>query len=305
MNADLETIVSQVEADEIDLAPWSAALDWAAAERLRSAVRAALAELPVPIRAAVDPPPVRRRRALELVLGHLQARDGDYALLTRAERVRWLRGGQHVVYLRVLVRAGRAREAAGLARALVSKSSPEEKAELEQLIAELTHPPAEWESYVAALAEKPTEEAWDALFRFTPAEKFAERQRYTIDVLLRLGIDADHIFRLAARHGVSADLLALVEEGEVDPHVIEAHAASSPAQKMWLGYAARAACVRGDALGTLRLLRSAHDGTSPEFVEADLGFVAEHADDATREVLERGGITLPSGSASPSWLSCR
>jgi hypothetical protein len=293
MSADLEQVSEAVERGELDLASWAAELDWATAERLRSAARAALEVLPLPIRAAVDPPPVRRRRTLERILGQLMAAQGDYELLTRAERVVWLRGGSHVDYLKVLVEAGRAAEAAGLARALVTNAAGDERDELEHFIAEISHPPGEWEEYVARLADDPTEEAWDALFRFSPPEHFVERQRYTIDLLLRLGVSPDHVFRLAARDGASSHLLALVEEGQVDPHTIEEHAATSNARQMWLGYAARAACVRGDALGTLRLVRAAHTGIAQEFVDSDLRFISEHADDSTRDVLASGGISLP------------
>jgi hypothetical protein len=292
MGVDLDEISEAVERGELDLASWATELDWATAERLRSATRAALEDLPVPIRAAVDPPPVRRRRTLERILGHLRAAKGDYELLTQAERVVWLRGGSHVEYLRVLVRAGRAGEAAGLARALLTNAKEDERDALEQFIVEISEPPAEWEEHVARLAEHPTKKAWDALFRFTPPEHVVERQRYTIDLLLRLGVSADHVFRLAAPDGASSHLLALVEEGEVDPRVIEEHAAVSNARQMWLGFAARAACVRGDALGTLRLLRAAHAGVAQEFVDSDLRFIADHADEATREVLESGGVSL-------------
>ncbi len=293
MSADLDKIAAAVERDELDLAVWAEELDWATAERMRSAARMAIEGLPLPIRAAVDPPPVQKRRTLERILGHLLAAQGDYTLLARAERVLWLRGGSHVRYLSVLVQAGRALEAASLARALVDSAKGQEREALLRFIAEISQPPAEWEAHVARLAEAPTEEAWDALFRFTPGEHFVERQRYTIDLLLRLGVSADHIFHLAARSGASSHLLALVEEGRVDPKVIEAHAEASPATAMWLGYAARAACVRGDALGTLRLLRRAHVGVRTEFVEADLRFIANHADRATREVLESAGVDLP------------
>jgi len=296
MALDLEELIASVERGELALETWSVALDWATAERLRRAARAALDQLPVPIRAAVDGPPVQRRRALERILGHLQAREGDYRLLTRSARVAWLRGGSHVEYLKVLARAGREQDAAGLARTLMSRTDEGEREELQKFLSGLSRPPEDWEELVARLADNPTEEAWDALLRFTPQELRAERQRYTVHLLLRLGVDEDHIFRLAARHGVSSEIIAMVEAGRVDPRVIESHAEAQPeTRQMWLGYAARAACVLGDRLGTLRLLRLAHVGVAASYVESDLRFIAENADDALREILEKAGVELPDG----------
>jgi hypothetical protein len=296
MALSLDELVRAVEAGELVLADWAPGLDWAMAERVQRAARAEVARLPVPIRAAVDNPEVRRRRVLERILGHLASRDGDFTLLTRAERVAWLRGGSHVAYLRVLARAGRVEDAAALARTLIGRSSDAERDALEAFLAGLSQPPADWEEHVARLAESPTEEAWDALLRFTPAEHVVERQRYTVHLLLRLGVAGDHVFRLAARHGVTSEILRLVEEGHVDPLVIEAFAETCiGTREMWLGFAARAACVRGDRLGSLRLLRRAHVDLEAQYVESDLHFIAEHADDTLKEMLASAGIDLPEG----------
>ncbi len=289
----LETLIESVVRGDVDLAEWASELPWAEAAKLRDRATQALERLPVPIRAAVDSPEVRRRRALERILGHLLEREGDHRLLTRAERVAWLRGGRHVDYLRVLDRAGRPREAAGLARTLLSRDGCTERDELERFLASLSKPPADWEERVASLAEEPTVDAWDDLLRFTSGELRAERIRYTVDLLLGLDVSADQVFRLAAREGTTSEIITLIESGQVDPRVIEAHADGEPVTRStWLGLAARAACVSGDRLGTLRLLRRAHSGGSAVHAEADLAFIADHGDPALHDMLVKAGVEL-------------
>jgi hypothetical protein len=138
-------------------------------------------------------------------------------------------------------------------------------------------------------------EEWDALFRFTPHELAHERKRHTLDLLVRLGTDRNTVFRFAARGEISSDAIALAEEGHVEVAVIEARAdESTPAGRpLWLGIAARAACVRGDRLGVVRLLRAALALAPAGALELDLSFVWENADEELRAMLDRASIPRP------------
>lgn len=291
--ASFEEIVGHIVAGRLDLEAWSAALDRGTVARFLAEGREALPELPVPIGSAARGPAIERRRAIERLIGRLEARGGEYERLVEAERAAWLRGGPHLVYLRALRDAGREGEAAVLARTLLSRDALPDRAEVEEFLAGLSHAPEGWEDAVAELAEDPTMERWEALWRFTPEDVLQERVRYTLSLLLRFGVDPERVFELATWRGLVPDAIELVEKGLIEPKVVESQAAEAPVESrsLWLGLAARAACVRGDRLGTVRLLKAAwearHDGVTPTW---DLDFVREHADEELHDMLDRAGI---------------
>ncbi len=290
--AGFDEIVGHIEAGRLDLEAWSSALDDATIDRFLSKAADALVDLPVPIGTRARGPAVERRRAVERLVGRLRARQGDYDVLVRVEREAWLRGGSHLGYMGVLREAGRGSEAAVLARTLLANEDCAEREELEGFLASLSSPPQGWEIAVADLAAEPTMERWRELWRFTPRGVLHERVRHTLRLLRRLGVDPEVLFELATSRGVTADAVELAESGLVSPQLIERRSADAAAgaRAVWLGLAARAALVRGDRLGTVRLLRAAFEANAPDLVAQDLAFVREHADDELREMLGRAGL---------------
>lgn len=291
--APFEEIVGHVQAGRLDLEAWSSALPWAAVERFLSEGERALRELPVPIGASIGGPAVERRRAIERLVGRLRARRGDYDAFVEAERSAWLRGGSHVTYVRALREAGRTTEAAVLCRTLLAEEDCAEREQLEEFLASLASPPEGWESAVAEFARDPSAERWEELWRFTPEDLLDERVRYTLSLLRRLGVDPETLFHLATWRGVVPDAVELVESGLVSPQVVERRAERSTptGRPVWLGLAARAALVRGDRLGTVRLLKAAFETHHPESRPVhDLEFVREHADEELHDMLDRAGL---------------
>lgn len=291
--ASFEEIVEHVQASRIDVEAWTNALDHASLDQFLQAARAALAELPVPISVSARGEALDRRRAVLRLLGRLLARRGDYETLIQAEREAWLRGGSHVDYVSVLRDAGRSEEAAILARTLLAKKGCTERGELEDFLKSLSSPPSGWEEAVVDLADDPSTERWEALWRFTPEDVYFERVRYTLLLLRRMGVDPNRLFELATWQGVVPDAIELVESGTVSPRTVELRADRAPdaARGIWLGLAARAALVRGDRFGTVRLLKAAFDTHDPEFPPTiDLEFIRAHADDELQSMLDRAGL---------------
>ena len=289
----LDEVVAKVGSGELDAAAWALSLHPIVARQLEERIVAARELLPVPIGPSADGEGVARRRLLDQLLGELRARRGDHALRLEVERARWLRGGSHVRYVEALLDAGKDSEAASLARTLLAREVGGETAGLEVFLAKLSSPPEGWETEVAALAEDPTVERWDSLFQFAPADLRAERRRYTLYLLRRVGVPFEQLFELASRDGITSDAASLVEEGLVDTRAIERRArdADPVMRPMWLGLAARGACVRGDRLGAVRLLRAAlAEAPRSRVVVADLAFVRKHADLELGEMLDCAGL---------------
>ena len=73
-----------------------------------------------------------------------------------------------------------------------------------------------------------------------------------------------------------------------------AHRSDQEGRVLWLGLAARAACVAGDELGTIRLLRAAYRAGrgSTNDPDRDLAFVRDHADSSLRALLVNAGFPL-------------
>jgi hypothetical protein len=103
--------------------------------------------------------------------------------------------------------------------------------------------------------------------RFVPEDTFYERTRWTIALLLRMGVDPDTLFWCASRDGVTSDAIGLAETGAASPEAIRERAGrGSPASfGLWLGLAAQSAHARGDAFLAVRLLREAYEGHVPPF----------------------------------------
>ncbi|MEO0325763.1 MAG: hypothetical protein AAF447_22595, partial [Myxococcota bacterium] len=214
---------------------------------------------------------------------------GDASRLLHVERRRWLAGGDVIRYCEQLRRFGEGELAVALARTTLARLPPVEPPLQERLGAFLTAAvpmPGSWRRAIDALRREPSREAMKALLRFTPPERRAAQLRLVLEALEDAGVSADERFVLAAVAGPGEEATLLAESGFVAPATIEAEAHTDAA--CWLGLAARAACVRGDRLGTVRLLRKA-----PSLRPGDLAFVADHADRELHRMLQRAGLSLP------------
>jgi hypothetical protein len=262
-------------------------------DSLEQAVRRELGALPVPIGRQVDDPPARKRRVLDRVLAWIRAKRGDPSDLLALAREDWLAGGRHADYLRLLMEYGRPADAIAMARTLLQHGHTHHRSELEGLMEEAARPPEGWADAVRQFARAPSQEGWKRLIRFIPQDRYEERVRYTLALLQSLEVQGDVLFRCATYEGVTAEAIELVEKGQVDPRVVEERAERSTKEgrPLWLGLASRAACVRGDAFSTVRLLRQAcaYPDTGGA-VTRDIAFVRARAGEQMRELLDRAGI---------------
>jgi hypothetical protein len=252
-----------------------------------------LAGLPTPIGRTVQGPAASQHRALRRVLGWVHSRQGDPSLLLEVAREDWLGGGSHARYLRLLMDHGRGSEALAMARTLLEHGDGRDRRELEALMADAAQVPEGWIEAVRAFAQQPSLQAWQELLRFTPQDLIEQRLRYTLALLRNLDVPPDVLFDCATQDGVTSEAIDLAERGLVDPHRIEARAARAPSESaaIWLGLAARAACVRGDRFNTVRLLREVVQSTlPPDITRRDVRFVRSHADDELHALLDSAGL---------------
>lgn len=253
--------------------------------------RARLDSLPVPIGARASGPAVRRRRALERGIAWVDALRGEPNELLRLMRIKWLRGAPHLTYLNALIRFGRKNDACVLARSLLDDPTCEQRPALEKMLARVSRAPDGWDEAVELFVREPSADGWHELFRFVPPHTVEERTRHTIRLMQGLGVSGDVIFRYASLTGALADLVSVIESGEVDPAAVIARSADSAAPAIWLGLAARAACTRGDDFLCVRLLREALSTTpKQELLVPDVMFVWDHASDALTTLLESAKI---------------
>jgi hypothetical protein len=265
--------------------PWLEPLEREAQRRLDA--------LPTPIGRAVETTAARQHRVLRRVMGWVRSRQGDPSLLLEVCREDWLAGGRHARYLRILMDHGRSAEAVAMARTLIEHGDDRDRRELETLMADAAQVPEGWSEAVRAFAREPSLRAWQDLLRFTPADRVEQRQRYTMALLRQLDVPPEVLFDCASHDGVSAEAIELAERGLVDPQHIEAKAtaASSNGGAVWLGLAARSACVRGDRFNTVRLLREVMQSSlPPDIAQRDLQFVRAQADEELHALLDSAGL---------------
>jgi hypothetical protein len=262
-------------------------------EPLEREAQRRLAGLPTPIGRAVDSSEARKHRVLRRVMGWARSRRGDPSLLLEVAREDWLGGGRHARYLRLLMEHGRGSEALAMAHTLIEHGDDRDRPELESLMADAAQVPEGWSEAVRAFAREPSIGAWKELLRFTPHDRIEQRQRYTLALLRQLDVPPEVLFDCAAHEGVTSEAIDLAERGLVDPHHIEGRAAQAPGAGagVWLGLAARAACVRRDRFNTVRLLREAvQSSPSSDLAQRDVAFVRAHADDELHTLLDSAGL---------------
>jgi hypothetical protein len=110
--------------------------------------------------------------------------------------------------------------------------------------------------------------------------------------LTALGLDGDAIFEYASEVGLTPDLIELVEQGRVSVKVLEERASrAGGAKTTYFGLAAQAAFLKGDMLGTVRLLRLSI-AEENEWCSAfpHVMFIRERASPEQAELLERSGV---------------
>lgn len=211
--------------------------------------------------------------------------------LRNAER-RWLNGESALPVVRLLEAQGAKVEAAAVARLALARPDCQDAEELEVALSRIAAAPAGWGEALAAFAKAPTPEAWRELMRFAPPEYFYQRTRDAIRRLRKLGVDGDSIFRCASEYGITPDLIELVEDGCVGVEtIVERAARSGGARTTYIGLAAEAAFLRGDMLGTVRLLRESI-AYENEWCTAipHVFFIRERASPEQIDLLDRAGI---------------
>ena len=205
---------------------------------------------------------------------------------------RWLNGDSALPVVTLLVARGANVEAAAVARLALARSDCPDAPDLEAALARIAATPAGWAESLASFARSPSLEGWRELMRFVPPEYAYQRMRETVRHLRKLGVDGDRLFQYASEHGLTPDLIELVEDGCVAVStIVERAARSGGAKATYFGLAAEAAFLAGDMLGTVRLLRESI-ACENEWCSAlpHVVFIRERASPDQKESLDRASI---------------
>ncbi len=195
-------------------------------------------------------------------------------------------GGDPVERAEQYLEQGAEVEAAATCRfALEAKEEPDRE-RLGEVFRRAGNLPQGWEKALEEFAEEPSIEAWDELVEPLPEEAMYTRMRHAIQVLGRLGVSPDMLFRLATRHGSLPDAFELVDSGEVEPSTVLEVAEQKPegVRGMWYAVVARAHAGRGDIFGAVRLLKRAlRETDEPALVDMHAYQIWIEADEKERE----------------------
>ena len=256
--------------------------------------RATLDALPTPLRSSRGSELERRRTILRRLAAECTARRGNPDELLAQLLADWRDyADSPAPYIEHLVLYGRSHMAAVMARYVLSEADCPERKRIEAALESVGAPPDGWQEAVLAFARAPSVDAWDRLMQFTPDDVFYHRTRNTLQMLMQMGVDGDILFRCATRYGCTPDALELVERGLVAPETIVQRGREGPttALGLWLGLAARAALVRGDRFGAVRLLKEAVETADPAFPPlSEVWAIRELADDELNEILDKAGV---------------
>lgn len=278
-----------------DPSPWVAELAVEERLSLEAAARERASSLPTPLDERAEQP---ERRYLDRVAGWCDwLGGGGSEKLEAAERVVWLRGGSPLPYLRVLSEVGDVIHALRLAEAFLDRvpASDPQAVEVREFIEAADVVPEGFDDAIRSALPDP--EAVEAVLADTEPEDVV-RLLWRMTALAReAGLEGDELFSVATLGGASPQTLAMVEDGEVSAGAVEAVAsrfAGTRAEGLWYGLAARAACLAGDQLGTVRLLRAAVAKADPGLPpEMDLAFVWEHSGESLRAMLLQQNLAPP------------
>ena len=203
-----------------------------------------------------------------------------------------MNGDSALPVVTILASRGANAEAAAVARLALTRPDCLDAAELEAALARIAASPPGWAEALASFAESPSPEAWCELMRFVPPEYAYQRMRDTIRRLRKLGVDGDRLFRYASEHGLTPDLIELVEDGCVAVEtIVERANRCGDARATYIGLAAEAAFLAGDMLGTVRLLRESiacENAWCSAFPH--VFFIRERASPDQNDLLDRAGI---------------
>ncbi|MBO6935746.1 MAG: hypothetical protein JJ863_12250 [Deltaproteobacteria bacterium] len=278
-----------------DPADWVMDLDVEGRVALEVAVRDEATRLPTPLDERAFQP---ERRYLERVAGWCDwLGGGGSQRLEAAERVVWLRGGTPLPYLRVLAEVGDLIHALRLAEAFLERARPgdPQATEVRDFIRAEDVVPEGFDDAIRAALPDP--DAVEAVLAETEPDDVVRLLWRMTTLAKESGLEGDELFAVATLGGASPQTLAMVENGEVSAGAVEAAAArfaGTRAEGLWYGLAARAACLAGDHLGTLRLLRVAVAKADPGLPpEMDLAFVWEHAGEELRTMLVQQQLAPP------------
>jgi hypothetical protein len=218
------------------------------------------------------------------------ARERELEIRTAMRK--WLDGEPPLPYIQLLVEADRFVEATATARLVLADPYRPGRRDIEAFLEQIDKPPVGWKRALHELARNPTLEGWDALMRFSPGKLAYNRQRNALRQLKAFGADPNWLFRFATHRGITPEAIELVEEGLVTPETILArNAKSRGVQAFFLGLAAESTFLRGDLVGTIRLLREAYcredDLCSPGF---SVVFIRERASDEQNAWLDNARI---------------
>lgn len=256
--------------------------------------RARLTSLPVPLTEEADTALWHRRRMLERVAAEAAHGRGASDELLAWHRRAWMEGGSAVPWVELLLETGQRAEASMWARVLTQASSgrEDERAALRSIAHRASLADEPWLDALAEFAADPTPEAWEGLTRFGDGDLGFERTQLAVQWLREAGADADAVYRALAPRGVTSQLAGLVEDGLVDPAVVEQNLhffVSDTARAMMLMSAALGALKRGDELGVVRLVEHARRFPAPpECIEVSLRRILEVAPDEVRRALTPG-----------------
>jgi hypothetical protein len=278
---------------EQPVAAFVAELDVDACRAVERWARDALASLPVPIGLTSHGTLGLRRALVRRLAAEAAASDGRPDDLLDLQLASWRDGQTAAPYVEHLLALGRETYAAVVARCALSKKTCPDRSRIEAALASIGSPPAGWADAVLVFAADPSLEGWEELMRFTPLDALYHRIRNTIQMMMRLGVDGNVLFRCATRYGSTPDAIELVERGMVDPETVVQRGRDGPpeARGLWLGLAARAAHARGDRLATVRLLEEAYEAADPDFPPLlETHAIREDVDDELARLLDQAGI---------------
>ncbi|MBI5536464.1 MAG: hypothetical protein HY898_27325 [Deltaproteobacteria bacterium] len=296
---DLEARVDEFVAGDqagrlADLVTWLDDLGDDDIELIEHWARATLEALPTPLRPSGGSELGQRRIILRRLGAEAAARRNrpdDLLALLLAD---WRDHGESPApYIEQLVRYGRDHLAAVMSRYALSKEDCPERKRIEAALESIGAPPNGWQEAVLAFACAPSVAAWERLMQFTPDDVFYHRTRNTLQMLIQMGVDGDILFQCATRYGSTPDAIELVERGLVTPETVVHRGRQGPttARGLWLGLAARAALVRGDRFGAVRLLKEAVETADPAFPPlTEVWAIREMADDELNEILDKAGV---------------
>lgn len=228
--------------------------------------------------------------------GDVTREDEDQVAHLRAD---WISGGLAGPVIGELIRLKRMDEAGALARLALNSDRCQDREVVEKLPDLTGSPPPGWTDAVLAFSQNPTPEGWDNLMSFTPNKVLYQRTRNTLRILRRMGTDANALFRCATRTGTVPDAFDLVQSGEVNPETVVERGWQGPpeARALWFGLAAEAAFVRGDELGTVRLLKMAYAEAADDIgPETSVMVIRRDAGDELQKMLDSAGIPRLEGT---------